>query len=158
MAESSNLQWYCRACREHLGALVLTTRQLRCYVFQGEPGDDRNGQKFHNRNAMTTIMDMDSPPEPECDFCGSHAIVTEFRTRPGEYKVPIPGSDAYVDDGRWAACQPCADLVHAGDRDALRRRIMRAKQVPAAELSGYTKFVIGMQSVFWNNYLGEVTA
>jgi hypothetical protein len=53
-----------------------------------------------------------------CDFCSTpverHALMV--RCEPFSYDL---GPDTHYDDGQWAACEICADLIRAGAWDDL---------------------------------------
>jgi hypothetical protein len=56
-----------------------------------------------------------------CDFCSTpvprHALMV--KCRPFGYAYEAPETDVHVDDGQWAACEVCADMIRADQWDAL---------------------------------------
>jgi hypothetical protein len=43
---------YCAACGKELTSPVFRTSDPKCYVFQGAPGDARNGLQLHTREGV----------------------------------------------------------------------------------------------------------
>jgi len=56
----------CIACGDTLdiGQVVFRTRQTRCYVFQGDADDLRNGLKFHTRDGVLLEADVEAVVVP----------------------------------------------------------------------------------------------
>jgi len=69
----------CKACGDALTNPVFRTREPKCYVFQGDAGDFRNGIKLHTRSGVILADDETSlivplakddwlPPQHERDL------------------------------------------------------------------------------------------
>lgn len=109
----------------------------------------------------------DTPEVPKCDFCSQEAVVVCFvatqaaigmegevaiEIEPGQPKVKKVILDS---DAHWAACEPCAGLVRAGDRDALRERSYdRAPAEVKESPSGYLSLGLIQDTMFWAGFTG----
>lgn len=71
----------CAACNITFpsGATILRTRRDTCYDFQGEPGDSRNGVRFHAANSVIVsgqahvVQVAAKPDEPLPDVRREHS-------------------------------------------------------------------------------------
>lgn len=88
-------------------------------------------------------------PQPIiCDFCGAAAPGWRY---PAHNFEMAPGIGSH---GDWAACDECAALIEAGDRDGLLRR--------CAESSGmlHIPSIVGelrrVHNLFFSNRMGSV--
>lgn len=59
--------------------------------------------------------------ELKCDFCSLKRIEWAFRTRVFVYGIDMQ-RNLHLDDGRWAACSICHDLVVERRQEALLKR------------------------------------
>lgn len=59
--------------------------------------------------------------EDICDFCSSTPVRWSFPARDLSARK-IPGVPDFNSEGAWAACEPCAALIRACDRDGLAER------------------------------------
>lgn len=79
------------------------------------------------------------PEEIICDFCSSRAVVWDYENHPTEHE-----------DGGWAACDPCSELIEMGDRQALEDRAV-AMAPPTMMKDGLRRQIQRTQGVFWDN-------
>jgi hypothetical protein len=87
-----------------------------------------------------------------CDFCVQpDPTWTHFTKKFVTDKVAHLGEKTYDDDGMWAACDSCHDLILAEDRRTLLRRSVNMD--PNPEANGATTRINQLHTLFWQNYL-----
>ncbi len=97
-----------------------------------------------------------------CDFCGDREPVSAFPCR--EFVLDSAPGLADLCTGPWAACQGCAELITAGDREGLversvlmfiRRFPEMASDMPPGHLTSDTRRRF---NAFWRNRITEEEA
>lgn len=104
---------------------------------------------------------MDDTHRERCDFCTQHATATwTLRAMPFvQHKRPNEWA-SYMDDGEWACCETCLDLIRQGSWGAVTRRAERSL-MPEAIRAGIsrasaTRQVRRMHRTFRENWDGKI--
>lgn len=104
---------------------------------------------------------------PVCDFCSSEKIVKDYDCP--DFLIPVVNAMGQRGElgsqGKWAACQICADLIDAGQQDQLMARALQTcyaqhpswpKDGPIAE--GLVKFIHDLHMGFWKGWAARTGA
>lgn len=81
-----------------------------------------------------------------CDFCAKPDV------RWTHFTEPFSLHPEHQDDGSWAVCDPCHELVIAGDKEGILRRCVQYAPNPVVD-GEWRKFWV-LHSKFWENYKG----
>jgi hypothetical protein len=99
---------------------------------EGRPGKD--GPNKINRAAAESVYTV-RESAGKCDFCGDPRPAWRFPACDFTRSVNGNTRCRFASVGPWAACQPCRDLIEAGQWARLRRRFLRLFHAAAPGLS-----------------------
>ena len=86
----------------------------------------------------------------KCDFCTSDNPIKVYITEPFDVLTPIVH---FIDDGEWAACDECSELIDTGLKEALVWRALFENRVGSVQRATmmlhldviYTQFFDGLK-------------
>lgn len=101
-------------------------------------------------------VSADDRAAPTCDFCTADYPTWLYPCEPFTVAVIANGQTHAQDSGDdgWAACDPCAALVDAGDRDGLMDRLLAQSPPDPRDLA----LVRATLAVFQGNFFLHRTA
>jgi hypothetical protein len=83
----------------------------------------------------------------KCDFCDAPDPQWSYDASP--IVIDFGVGPMHRDDGRWAACTACADLIDANDRDGLLVRAYQAWRKQGMPQSAALDVLRGMFTAFF---------
>jgi hypothetical protein len=98
--------------------------------------------------------------DPKCDFCSDKPIRWGYTAMPSLAIMTGPVTLIHEEDGRWAACEICHDLIEKRDKDALAKHSLAEfnKHYPGVMTNMPEEMLLKsfreVHDIFWLGYDG----